>query len=77
MIEIEATLMWIRSEVGRIETASMTIFFEKFDHDKEKRDSVLAAREFCLRGCFFCLFCFCLLVIKRERFKPSLFILFF
>lgn len=42
---IEATLVWARSEVGSIETASM-------DYSCEMTDSVLAAGEFCLRGGF-------------------------
>lgn len=44
MIEIEATLVWARSEVGMIETANVD--------SCEMTDSVLAAGEFCSRGGF-------------------------
>ena len=45
MIEIDATLVWARSEVGMIETANV-------GYSYEMTDSVLAAGEFCSRGGF-------------------------
>ena len=45
MIEIEATLVRARSEVGMIETANV-------DSSCEMTDSVLAAGEFCSRDGF-------------------------
>lgn len=49
MIEIEATLEWVRSEGGKNRDSNygLFFFFQKFDYNEEKRDSALAAGELC------------------------------
>lgn len=59
---------------GKIEIASMDYCFEKFDYNKEKRDSALVSGELHSRE-FFALFCFLIicLFLRGRNLKLSLF----